>query len=187
MVWQQFRNFASKLVKKNAGLLLGLGLAAIAPNMALAAPLESSFLPHLSNGAPVTQTLEIANSPAMVFLYGTAPEAQQLGQEYMVISLAENNQVQGVFYQMNSEFACFKGEMKQGKLELAVMDPYEQVAYDYQLDYKAAGQVAETGDRLNVQFMPEGFHAIQTLSELDHELLQQCRQQSRANNASIQI
>lgn len=180
MVWQTVRQWTAQSLTQRLGLVLGLGLTAIAPNVALADPLAMAFLPHVGHKENVMATPTAQATTAQLYLFGTTPQAGQLGHEYMVLQITKDQHVQGVFYQINSEFACFAGEMSAGKLTLAVQDPYEQVAYDYQLDYQTAGQVADGGDRLNVGFVPDGFFAIANPSQLDHDLLARCGYQNQA-------
>ena len=150
MTRQQFHKSMRGIVATHITLLLGLSIAVVSPNAALA-----------------------QDTATNTYLYGTSPNPEQIGHDYMVIQLLEENQVQGAFYQINSEFACFSGEIAEGALKLAVVDPYEQVAYDYQIDYQPS-LVAENGDRPTTEFIPTGFHAISSLGELDEAILDQC-------------
>ncbi len=173
-MWQTLSKFAKNLFIRPAALLLGLGLTAIAPTPNFAAPLEH---PHISSRESSADSLNIrliAQQQSAIFVYGTSPIAQQWGQDYMVLQVDFDNHVQGAFYQVDSEYACFSGEIHNGKLDLAVIDPYEQVAYAYQLDYTAQGYLANGGDRPVLQFIPEGFQPINVPSELDYALLQEC-------------
>lgn len=156
MAWQQqFHKSIHNTLAAHITLLLGLSIAAVSPNAALA------------------QAQDTATNAT--YLYGTTPAPEQIGHDYMVIQLLKENQVQGAFYQINSEFACFSGEIAEGALKLAVVDPYEQVAYDYQIAYQpTTTMVADNGDRPTTEFIPEGFHAIGSLGELDHSILEQC-------------
>lgn len=156
-VFGQKFGFRDKLPLRS--MLLGMGLVAIAPMVAWAVPGEESLTPTASNNT---------------YLYGSAPIADQLGEEYMVLQIEEDQNVQGVFYQIQSEFACFSGKIAQGKLSLAVVDPYEQIAYDYQMDYRETELIANAGDRPITQFVPEGFQAISGLTELARQLLAAC-------------
>lgn len=151
MAWQQFHNSIHSIITAHITLLLGVSIAAVSPGAALAQDAATNA----------------------TYLYGTTPAPEQMGHDYMVIQLLEENQVQGAFYQINSEFACFSGEIAKGALKLAVVDPYEQVAYDYEMNYQST-LVADSGDRPTTEFIPEGFHAISTLGELDHNILGQC-------------
>ncbi|MEB3225064.1 MAG: hypothetical protein VKJ86_04595 [Synechococcus sp.] len=174
MVWQKLRKFAGNWIARPAALILGLGLAAIAPSFTPAATLEHRALGRQENFFASLNTRLIAQQQSAIFVYGTSPVAQQLGQDYMVLQIEPDNGVQGVFYQVNSEYACFSGTIRNGKLDLAVVDPYEQVAYDYQLDYEARGYVANGGDRPVLQVIPAGFQPINVPSELDYALLKEC-------------
>jgi len=54
-----------------------------------------------------------------VYLYGRAPQPQQIGQEYMVFEV-EQGKVVGAFYLPYSEFSCFSGNINSGELALMV-------------------------------------------------------------------
>ncbi|ANV88106.1 hypothetical protein [Picosynechococcus sp. PCC 7117] len=187
MVWQKLRKFAGHFVARPVALLLGLGLTAITPNLAQGATLEHRALSRSENFFASLNTRLIAQQQSAVFVYGTSPVAQQLGQDYMVLQVNDNNRVQGVFYQVNSEYACFSGAINNGKLDLAVLDPYEQVAYDYQLDYVAKGFVAAGGDRPTLQMVPAGFQPINVPSELDYALLKECADFQTPTKAVVDI
>jgi hypothetical protein len=159
MVWQGFQQTAMAIgvafsARKVTGVMLSLGLVAIAPTFAVAEAVDLD----------TTAT----------HLYGTSPTADQIGQDYMILRFTDTNQVEGGVYQINSEFACFSGEVAQGKLNLAVIDPYEQIAYDYQLNYQASQPIAASGDRLTTEFVPEGYYAIPSPSDLAMEVLSAC-------------
>jgi hypothetical protein len=154
-VWQQFQQTAATFFSHQVtGVMLSLGLVAIAPTFAVAVPVD----------------LDITTA----HLYGTSLEADQIGQDYIILRFTDTNQVEGGVYQINSEFACFSGEVAQGKLNLAVIDPYEQVAYDYQLNYQASQPIAASGDRLTTEFVPEGYYAIPSPSDLAMDVLSAC-------------
>lgn len=211
MVWQSVKHYLNRVVAHKMGVILTLGLTTIAPYSALAAPVNPLTMPHVDspvaeirhstpstllslqsqvtispvlNNNPVAQ--DSVQTPAQTYLYGTSPQSQQLGHEYMVLQV-NGQQVQGVFYQINSEYACFQGEINQGKLDLAVTDPYEQVAYNYQLNYAPVGYVANSDDRPVADYVPEGFHSISRLSDLDRQLLDNCRPQGAKKASVVQV
>ncbi|NJN74663.1 MAG: hypothetical protein HC799_18665 [Limnothrix sp. RL_2_0] len=150
MAWQQFQQSIHSTFAMPITLLLGLSIAIVSPSAVLA-----------------------QDTATTTYLYGTTSTPEQIGHDYMVIQLLEENQVQGAFYQINSEFACFSGEIAEGALKLAVVDPYEQVAYDYEMNYQST-LVADNGDRPTTEFIPAGFQAINSLGELDRAILEQC-------------
>ncbi len=154
MVWQQFHKKVTKILSNNATkIVLGLGLMAIAPGIAVAMPTGGS---------------------TNAYLFGTTPEAGQIGHDYMVMQIGEEKSVKGAFYQVSSEYACFSGEVADGKLDLAVIDPYEQVAYEHQLNYEQTALVADTSEQTATQIIPEGFHLIEIVSNLANTILADC-------------
>lgn len=153
MVLRQFRHRLTKVLAASATkIALGLGLVAIAPSMVAALPTDS----------------------VNTYLFGTTPEAGQIGHEYMVVQMDGENQLQGAMYQVQSEYACFSGEMNNGKMDLAIVDPYEQVAYPYAMDYSEHSVVASNGGELETQFVPDGFYLIDMVSALANNILTDC-------------
>lgn len=154
-VWQGFQQTTVDFfAPRGMGIILGLGLAAIAPHFAVA-------MPHEMAGESL-------------HFYGTTTQADQLGHDYMILQFIDGDHVEGSVYQVNSEFACFSGELAEGKLNLAIVDPYEQIAYDYQLNYQGSLPIAAVGDRLTTEFVPEGYVAISNPSDLAMEVLTNC-------------
>ena len=153
MVLRQFRNRLTKVLAASATkIALGLGLVAIAPSLVAAMPTDG----------------------ANIHFFGTTPEPGQMGHDYMIVQVDEENQLQGAVYGINSEYACFSGEMGQGKMNLAIVDPYEQVAYDYAMDYSESAVVASDSDELENQFVPDGFYLIDMVSALANTVLADC-------------
>ena len=153
MMMQQFRTRFTKVLAASATkIALGLGLVAIAPGMAAAMPTDS----------------------VNTYLFGTTPEAGQIGHDYMVMQVDEDDQLQGAVYGINSEYACFSGEMSQGKMDLAIMDSYEQVAYNHVMYYSESSVVASEGGELETQFVPDGFYLIEMVSNLANNILADC-------------
>ncbi|MGB2924250.1 MAG: hypothetical protein WBB82_03030 [Limnothrix sp.] len=152
--FQRFQKIIRQIAAAHTAVIVGLGIATVAPVNAVSA-----------------QETAVERG---TFLYGTSPEPKQIGHDYMVLRVVAENQVEGVLYQMNSEFACFTGNVAQGGLDLAVVDPFEPgTTYSYQLPYPSV-LVADSGDRPTTTFVPEGYHAVGSLSELDQDLLAQC-------------
>ncbi|AFY36591.1 hypothetical protein Lepto7376_0143 [[Leptolyngbya] sp. PCC 7376] len=153
MIRQQFQKNSRFFSRSAAKIALSLGLIVIAPSMALAMPAGDSI---------------------NAYLFGTTPEAGQIGHDYIVMQKGEGDNIQGAFYQINSEYACFSGEVAEGKLNLAVIDPYEEVAYDYQMDYTDSALIANSEEQTQTQIVPEGFHLIDIVTDLASTILAQC-------------
>ena len=155
MVRQQFLSKNSRFLSRSmASIAFGLGLMVIAPGIALA---------------------ESVGSDLNTYLYGTTPEAGQIGHEYMVMQHGEDESISGAFYYVDSEYACFSGEVGEDRLNLAIVDPYEQVAYEHQLDYDMdTSLVASADGQATSQIVPEGFHLIEIISDLATNILAKC-------------
>ncbi|NEO27944.1 MAG: hypothetical protein F6K03_13930, partial [Kamptonema sp. SIO4C4] len=87
----------------------------------------------------------------------------------------EQSQVSGVIYQTDSEYACLRGQVEGQQLSLQVHDPTAAAIYSLAiaLDYPdpIAGQFPQT---VNLQ----GYHRLETLSDLDRALLANCQANS---------
>jgi hypothetical protein len=134
-------------------------------------------------GAIATQTLSAsaeassssANRPVLadgIYLFGESPSRDQIGATYAVLSV-QNNQVEGAFYQPMSSFDCFSGQVLPNRLDVSVVNSYEQVAYPYQValtvdDSLTAGEAAG-------EYTLQGFHRIENLSAQDQEILATCQ------------
>ncbi len=115
-----------------------------------------------------------ANAPLAdgVYLYGEAPVAAQPGSIYMVFEVTGRRTV-GAFYMPSSSFDCFHGDISSTRLDLTVIDSYEQTSHPYSLAVQtqpilAAGQAG-------AEFSISGFSHIEALSELDEHILQTCQ------------
>lgn len=107
-----------------------------------------------------------------IYLFGESPNPDELGATYAVLSV-QDNQVEGAFYQPRSSFDCFSGQVLPNRLDVSVVNSYEQVAYPYQValavdDSLTAGEAAG-------EYTLQGFHRIENLSAQDQEILATCQ------------
>jgi len=126
----------------SAGLLLSLGF--------LVSGLYSVSAQHAGNQADSglhTSASTVAPSRTAserslrngVYLYGESAKPEQIRQEYFVFEL-QGNQVTGAFYMPYSSFDCFQGSLKEGKLDLTILNSYEEGTYSHSVrlqDYQA--------------------------------------------------
>lgn len=115
--------------------------------------------------------------PDGIYLYGTTPQPEEIGNSYMVFELHQDKTV-GAFYQPQSEFACFYGRVEADRLALNVMDPHEPnhpYAYSLRLETEAVASSADGPEtsRLNL----EGFYPIPEVSDNDQGILGTCKEQ----------
>ena len=151
-------------------LSLGLTVAALSHQPAHGADViaESARI-ATSNTLTISQML-----PDGVYLYGQSPEAMQLGSEYMVFEVNQN-QVVGAFYMPQSSFDCFVGEIGSRRLSLNIFNSYDQSVHPYAIALDANSSVASNGSGSGAELGLEGFHRISDISELDQSLLNTCR------------
>ncbi|MBT9317551.1 hypothetical protein [Leptothoe spongobia] len=128
----------------------------------------------LSSLSPITALADaVSNAPLAdgVYLYGQQSVAAQPGSIYMVFEVT-GRQTVGAFYMPSSSFDCFNGDISSTRLDLNVIDSYEQTSHPYSLAVQsetlAAGQV---GPELSIS----GFTPISALSELDEQILETCQ------------
>lgn len=152
MAYLSVRPRLSEFIKSAAVVLGAAVITHLAPNNALA------------NAASV-------NSPLVdgVYLYGQQSTPNQLGSVYMVFEVTAGNAV-GAFYMPSSSFDCFSGNVAPNRLDLTVIDSYEQTSHPYALPAEptvVAGQGA--------QYTIDGFTALSNLSDTDQQLLKTCQ------------
>lgn len=132
------------------------------------ATLLSSLMPAAVLASPVT------NAPLAdgVYLYGQQPVAAQPGSTYMVFEVTDRRAV-GAFYMPSSSFDCFYGDISSTRLDLTVIDSYEQTTHPYSLAVQ--NQPTLAAGQAGAQFNISGFTQISSLSELDKSILETCQ------------
>lgn len=145
----------------------------------------------LVSGQPVGQSAE--QSPQTqdprsladgVYLYGQAPEPEQVGAAYMVFEVKQGNVV-GAFYMPRSSFDCFSGRFESDRLALTVVDSYEQTPYPYAIALDSTNSVAMAGGETIAPVGLEGFQRLAQLSSNDQRILSTCKA-DHPNPASAQ-
>lgn len=151
-------------------IILGLILAAIAQSHAHTVdPLPpADQVAAVAQASPTTQPIEDG-----VYLYGQSPQPLELGSEYLVLEVNQN-QVVGGFYMPNSSFDCFYGEVQSGQLNLNIINAYDQDVYPYTIAL-ATDEAIAGSDPQAAPLNLVGFHRIDTLSAIDQEILNTCR------------
>ncbi|NEQ51123.1 MAG: hypothetical protein F6K11_13470 [Leptolyngbya sp. SIO3F4] len=134
--------------------------------------LGATLLSSLSASVAFADSLSHAPLADGVYLYGQQAIAAQPGSIYMVFEV-NGRQTVGAFYMPSSSFDCFNGDISSTRLDLNVIDSYEQTSHPYSLAVSsepilAAGQA---GAGINIS----GFTHIDTLSELDERILETCQ------------
>ncbi|MEC4803420.1 MAG: hypothetical protein SAJ12_22400 [Jaaginema sp. PMC 1079.18] len=143
---------ASLMAKANIAILAGVSL------------LSTVGTPALASESPLADG---------VYLYGQASQPEVINSEYLVFEVKEGV-AQGAIYYPQSEFNCFTADINYEAMNLAIVDPFDNAVYSYEIAMNAQGDVAGR-DRTPVVAGLEGYHALETLSDRDRELLQTCQ------------
>ncbi len=163
-----------------AGLVLAISLA-----ISVIAPLEANASDQLPTHKQVNVTDDgrasaETTAPHSVFpadgtyLYGQSPNANQIGVAYAIFEVRDRTAV-GAFYMPQSSFDCFYGEVVSHQMNLTIVNSYEQEAYAYSLPLSQQATVASS-DGIEVSSPAiEGYFPIDTVSEVDREMLSTCR------------
>ncbi|MGK7939241.1 MAG: hypothetical protein AB4062_03620 [Crocosphaera sp.] len=128
---------------------------------------------------PSHQTLLLAQTsgknrlPDGTYLYGTSPEPETIGKEYMVFQVEEGN-VRGALYMPRSEYSCFTGTFTENELNMSVIDPYDGKEYPYSVSLEIASTSTVAGNGQWREIGLEGYHRLDNLSSLDQDILKKC-------------
>lgn len=158
----------------SAAQIMSGGGGLVQPSPALAVQIPSNVAGFWQRERPIREAEE--RFPDGIYLYGTGPEPEEIGNSYMVFELNQDKTV-GAFYQPDSEFACFSGRVEADRLALNIIDPHEPdhpYAYEVKLDTEAVASSADGPDtsRLNL----EGFYSLPEVSNNDQRILDTCKE-----------
>lgn len=175
------------LIGSFASVVLVLGMASSWGSSSVAAPIEGDVNgPVVAQTDSPTQTL-IHQTPIEtesplfvspledgVYLYGQSPKRGQIGSGYAVLESREGKVI-GAFYLPHSSFDCFYGTVQPKRLVVTVVDSYDQTPYSHGIALERTSSVASNGDTSLTDVGLEGYHAFDSLSEQDREMLAVCR------------
>lgn len=133
-----------------------------------------TVLSSLAPGAALANASSIAPLADGVYLYGEQSVAAQTGSVYMVFEVSGRRTV-GAFYMPSSSFDCFYGDISSTRLNLTVIDSYDQTSHPYSVAVQAQQTLAAGGAGAEAGFNISGFTSIDSLSELDQNILETCQ------------
>lgn len=160
-----------------------LAVAAIGFAFPEMSPAQSSTESAFNTTQSAVSTLAVADTSTDTFsgrailedgdyLFGQSPEPGVNGSAYAVLSV-QNNQTIGAFYQPNSSFDCFYGEVQSNRLAVNVVDSYEQSIYPYDIALTLDNSLV-AGNSAGAYTL-EGFHRLERLSAQDLRMLAICQ------------
>ncbi|GAB4236895.1 MAG: hypothetical protein Kow00121_64070 [Elainellaceae cyanobacterium] len=153
-------------------LLIATGLIGSSALVLKAHAIEASA--SAESATPASALTEQSSIPDGVYLYGESPEPDQIGSAYLVFAV-DDNQVTGAFYQPRSSFDCFQGEFQGDRLNLSVINSYNQTTHPYSVAVQSDSYVASASDPITAPAALEGYHHIRTVSENDQRILETCQ------------
>lgn len=169
------REFTQRFEKPFTGLFLTAGLfVTVHPDALINSKIASdrSPQPSIQSLASNVSTADVIADG--VYLYGQAPERDQIGAAYMVFEV-DQGEVVGAFYMPHSSFDCFYGNVHADRLALTVIDSYERTYHPYAIALEPQDAVATVGNEAIAPMGLEGFHPLAEPSENDLRLLSTCQ------------
>jgi hypothetical protein len=139
--------------------LLSASLITIVPS-AIAAPAAAPTPSPIANGT---------------YLYGEAPNPNQLGSAYLVFEV-HNQTVSGAVYWPGSSFECLSGNVQLNRLALTIAATASEPATSRDIAFTQSAIVASNGKTAPIVGL-EGMHPIGTLSRNDRRILKTCQAQ----------
>jgi hypothetical protein len=120
--------------------------------------------------AAVYNTTRLANG---TYLYGESSRPQEFGREYVVFE-NRNGRTIGALYLPDSEYVCFTGELQGGRLNAQLIHA-DGSNNNYTIALGRRQSAVPVSGSLTANYQP-----LAQLGNLDRQLLNICRQQTRS-------
>ncbi|NJN21048.1 MAG: hypothetical protein HC812_07505 [Leptolyngbya sp. RL_3_1] len=145
-------------------VLLALSLGLLANALPMGTEIATASTPPTAEAAPLADG---------VYLYGESPQPDERGKTYLVMAV-QAGQAVGAFYQLDSSFDCFHGQVTANRIDMTIVNSYDQAAYPYEVALATSGAIASASGAVSAM-VPAGFYAIDTLSPTDQQILATCQ------------
>jgi hypothetical protein len=119
--------------------------------------------------------------PDGVYLYGEADRSNVVGKEYIIVEIIGNKAI-GAFYMPRSEFNCFYGRLKGSRLNLTLIDTFENQKYNYTLTLNSHGLTA--GQQPTIE--QPTYRPLSKIGAIDHHILNACKVQLKNQLKNLQ-
>ncbi len=146
-------------------IISGLGILNSRPTLA------SDREMNRHQGELLAQTITNNQLPNGTYLYGSSPQSDEIGQEYMVFQVHQG-EVKGALYMPHSEFSCFTGNFEGNQMRMSVIHPYDGTRNDYSVALQVPSTVASNGQWPEVSI--KGFYRLDEISLGDQKILDTC-------------
>ena len=172
---QPCRRILGQLQRPLLSLTLSLGLATagwLASSVAMQALADAT--PH-SLLQPEMAQAQPSQTPLVdgIYLYGQVPHAGELGAEYMVFRVVDQQAV-GAFFMPSSSYDCFHGEITPDRMNLTVIGSYDQIPSNYAIAVSYADTLTAGAGETALPVELVGYHPIESVSAADQALLATC-------------
>ncbi|WP_310487818.1 hypothetical protein [Chamaesiphon sp. VAR_69_metabat_338] len=107
-----------------------------------------------------------------IHLYGESPRPNVVGKEYIIFEKNGTKTI-GAFYLPRSEFSCFKGQLKDARLNVTLFDPFDRRKYVFSLALAPDGLTASKQPMLG----QPTYQPLSKISPNDRQILTACKQQ----------
>jgi hypothetical protein len=164
-----YQTLASKLSTLKIAFVLSLGLATTAFPVIALSEASRDRVSQTDMAQASKQQSPLADG---VYLYGQSPKPEQIGQEYLVFKV-QQNQVIGAIYLPQSEFNCFSGTVDAHQMNLSIVDPHDNAVYPFAILLESVSPVASSGNLPRAVGL-EGYHQISNVSDSDRRILDMC-------------
>jgi len=160
MVFIKAASIRTQLIQKSLFVLAALGLL-----------FPSTGTAQTATDTTTTQVVSRRILEDGNYLFGQSPQRNITGAGYAVFSV-KNNQTIGAFYQPNSSFDCFSGQVLPDRLAINIVDSYEQTVYPYSVALTVDNTFV-AGDAAGAYTLA-GMHRIDGLTAQELNILSVC-------------
>ncbi|NMF86358.1 hypothetical protein [Nodosilinea sp. P-1105] len=154
--------------------LLGVSQVSLEASEAVTSERAANSVAETENASAIAQAAFPSQGPGQ-YLYGQAPEPEQVGFGYVVLDSSADG-IYGALYFPSSSFDCFHGQVQGNELAMTVIDSYSQEPYAYSIALASDTTVASSGasDALEPLSLKD-FYQLDGPSENDLRMLAICR------------
>ncbi|MDJ0845878.1 hypothetical protein [Crocosphaera sp.] len=146
-------------------LLSGLGILNSPPTLAVEKDRDRN------EGELLAQTARKNHLPNGTYLYGSYPQPEEIGQEYMVFRVHQG-EVKGAVYMPRSEFSCFTGTFEGNQMRMSIIDPYDGTPYQYAVALQVPPTASTNGPLPEIEL--EGYYRLDAISDNEQKILARC-------------
>jgi hypothetical protein len=156
------------------GIAVSMGLMGATQARSEAPGASTPDNPVTETAVAIAQATFPSHGPGQ-YLYGQAPEPEQVGYGYVVLDSSADG-IYGALYFPSSSFDCFHGQVQGNELAMTVIDSYSQESYAYSMALASDTAVASSSSNDSLEPLSlKDFYQLDGPSENDLRMLAICR------------